>query len=251
VDPWTIGIVVVLVIGVTVIAYGAIADRRRNKRAAAEMLSPPDRAIPHFAPESAAPTYLSDLQARRRPSRATAAELTEAQRADIRRRLADPTTVSVAAGMASLDFVTDKATTWAVLDSPYVLVCAEPVTTVREILSLLEKVLPTGSPLVIVAPTLRDEVRSTLEVNAIQQTMSLIGVEADGDDLTRIARATATEPVPRADLVSGWVSLDRLGRCDRWVSTSRASHVLISAEVERGVGHAGRPDAADDRQTRS
>ncbi len=237
VDPWTIGIIVVLAIGVAVILYGALSDRRKNRRAAAEMLSPPDRAIPHFAPETPAPNYLSELQARRVPASARTPALSAAQRAEISRGFDAPSTVTVGVGMASPDFVTDKSASWAVLDDPYVLVCAEPVATVREILTVLEKVLPTGHPLVIVAPALLGEVRSTLEVNAIQQTMALLGVLAEGDDLATIVRATAATPIPRTDLLSSYVSLDRLGRCHRWVSTATTSYVL------RAVAPLG--DAAD------
>jgi hypothetical protein len=229
VDPWTIGIIVVLAIGVAVILYGAMSDRRRNRRAAAEMLSPPDRAIPHFAPQTPWPNYLSELQARRAPTTARTPGLSPAQREEISREFDAPTTVRVEVGMASLDFVTDKSATWAVLDDPYVLVCAEPVATIREILTVLEKVLPTGHPLVIVAPALLGEVRSTLEVNAIQQTMALLGVLAEGDDLATIIRATSATPIPRTDLLSSYVSLDRLGRCQRWVSTPTTSYALRAA----------------------
>jgi hypothetical protein len=229
VDPWTIGIIAVLAVGVAVILYGALSDRRKNRRAAAEMLSPPDRPIPHFAPQTPAPNYLSELQARRAPTAGRAAGLSPAQREQISRGFDAPSTVTVGVGMASLDFVTDKSATWAVLDQPYVLACVEPVATVREILTVLEKVLPTGHPLVIVAPALLGEVRTTLEVNAIQQTMALLGVLAEGDDLATIVRATSATPTPRADLLASYVSLDRLGRCARWVSTPTTTYVMREA----------------------
>src|SRR6478735_6630070 len=163
VDPWTVGIVALIVLGVVVITFGALSDRRKNRRAAREMLSPPDRSIPHFAPETPAPNYLSELQARRRPAAARSAGLSAADRQEISSRINDPATVSVPVGMASPDFVTDQPNGWAVLEHPYVLVCSEPVATVREILTVLERVLPTGRPLVVVAPALLGEVRSTLE----------------------------------------------------------------------------------------
>jgi hypothetical protein len=236
VDPWTIGIVVVIAVGLLVILYGALADRRRNKKAAAEMLSPPDRQIPHFSPETPPPQYLSELQARRRPADARSRDLSTPERAAIARLLDDPSMPQVPVGMASRDFVTDQATNWAVLDKTYVLVCAEPVATIREILALLEKVLPTGLPLVVVAPSLRGEVLFTLEVNAIRQTMPLLGVEADGDDLQRIAALTGSTPIPRSDLQSSYASLDRLGRCERWVSTPTTSYLLQASEHSDGRG---------------
>ncbi|GAA3612783.1 hypothetical protein [Microlunatus ginsengisoli] len=230
-DPWTVGIVVVIAVGVVVIVLGALSDRRKNRRAAREMLSPPDRPIPRFAPETPAPHYLSELQARRRPGGARTTELSAADRDELARRLRDPDTVSLPAGMVSPDFITDRTAGWAVLDRPYVLVCAEPITTVRELITPLEKVLPTGRPVVVVAPGLAGDVRSTLEVNAIQQTMSVLAVEAAGDVLTRIAGLVDTTPIPRADLQSSWVGLDRLGGCDRWVSTATTSYLLDRPDV--------------------
>jgi hypothetical protein len=236
VDPWIVGIVIVLLVGVVVIVYGALSDRRKNKRAAAEMLAPPDREIPHFSPHTPAPHYLSELQARRRPAGGRSTDLSTADRDSITRLIDDPATSSIAAGMVSAEFVTDHRTGWAVLDRPYVLVCAEPPTTVRELLGVLEKVLPTGNPLVIVAPSVRGEVRDMLEVNAIQQTMSLLAVEAGRDALEQVARLTDTEPVPRGDLQSSWISVDRLGRCALWVSTASRSHLIKMIDTDRDPG---------------
>ncbi len=70
-DPWTLGLVAVVVLGLALIAYGALHDRARNRRAREEMLSPPKREIPQFRPDTPAPQYLSELQARRPPADAT------------------------------------------------------------------------------------------------------------------------------------------------------------------------------------
>ena len=225
-DPWTVGIIVVIAVGIAVIAFGAVYDRRKNRRRTREMLSPPDRPIPHFAPDAPAPDYLSELQARRRPATVRSAALTTAERDEITAQLADPTTITVEVGMVSADFVTDSTRGWAVLDHPYVLACSEPIGTIREILGVLEQVMPTGRPVVVAAPDLRGDVRGTLEVNAIQQTMTLLAVQVGGDDLDRIARTAGTALIPRVDLVSGWVGVDRLGSCARWVSTATTSHLI-------------------------
>ena len=128
--------------------------------------------------------------------------------------------------MVSDAFVTDRVAGWAVLDAPYVLVCADPVSTIRELIGVLEKIMPTGRPVVVVAPALSSEVRRTLEVNAIQGTVGLIAVEADDADRSRLAELSGARPVPRDDLQSGYLALDRLGSCDRWVSTGHSSHLL-------------------------
>ncbi|HKN43267.1 MAG TPA: hypothetical protein VJW23_05040, partial [Propionibacteriaceae bacterium] len=79
-DPWSIGLIALIVVGLAAIIFGALWDRRRNKRRAAEMLAPPARSIPRFKPDAPAPHYLSDLQARRKPDDAKASDLTQAER---------------------------------------------------------------------------------------------------------------------------------------------------------------------------
>jgi hypothetical protein len=231
VDLWQVGLIAVIVIGFVLIVFGAVWDRARNQRRAREMLSPPSRSIPHFRPDAPAPHYLSDLQARRRPAASDGTPLTPEERARIKAQISDAQTVTVSTGYASRDFVTDPTSGWAVLDHPAVLVCADPVDSIRELLTVLERLLMTGTPLVVLAPDIAPEVRSTLEVNAIQQTMRLLAVTPDAATLTSLAAACGADPVDRSDRQAGYFPPERLGRCERWVSTAKASHVITSAEV--------------------
>ncbi len=230
-DPWQVGLVAVIVIGLGLIIFGALWDRSRNRRRAAEMLAPPPRNIPQFKPDAPAPHYLSDLQARRPPPNARSTELTAEERQTISRQIADAQTVTVSAGYASKDFVTDPTSGWAVLDHPAVLVCAEPVETIRELLGVLEQLIMSGTPLVVVSPGLGSEVLSTLEVNQIQHTMQLLAVTSDAAELSALATACGATIMDRADLRAGYTPPDQLGRCERWVSTAKASHVIMSADV--------------------
>ena len=47
-EPWIIGLIALVVVGLGVIVFGALHDRARNRRRAAEMLAPPPRTIPQF-----------------------------------------------------------------------------------------------------------------------------------------------------------------------------------------------------------
>ncbi len=227
-DAWQIGLIVVIVAGFGLIIFGAFWDRSRNRKRAAEMLAPPKREIPHFRPDAPAPHYLSDLQARRAPEDGASTELSADERSALKVRIAESDIVTIKTGYASKDFVTDKASGWAVLDHPRVLVCGDPVDTVRELLPVLEPMIMSKMPLVIVAPRLADEVRATLEVNQIRQTMGLLAVTPAEADLSKIAEATGAVIIDRSDRQSGYVSLDQLGQCERWVSTANASHVINS-----------------------
>jgi hypothetical protein len=233
VDPWSIGLIVLIVVGLAAIIFGALWDRRLNKRRAAEMLAPPKRTIPHFKPDAPAPHYLSDLQARRRPENAEPTDLSEAERQSISQQLVDPNTVRVDAGYASRDFVTDSSSGWAVLERPSVLVCADPIQTFRELLGTLEKLILSRSPLVIVAPAIAPEVLATLEVNAIRQTMRLLAVIGNEAGLSTIAAACQAMIIDRSDRQSGYLMPDQLGHCERWISTDTASHLVVAAETKQ------------------
>ena len=228
-DLWQVGLIVVIVVGFALVVFGAVWDRSRNRRRAREMLSPPPRTIPQFRPDAPAPHYLSDLQARRRPSGSDGTTLTTEERERIKGQIAGGQTVTVSTGYASRDFVTDPPSGWAVLDHPAVLACADPVASIRELLPVLERLMMTGTPLVVLAPDLAPEVRSTLEVNAIQQTMRLLAVTPDSAALASLAAACGADPVDRSDRQAGYFPPERLGRCERWVSTAKASHVITSA----------------------
>ena len=235
-DPWTLGLIAVLVLGLAAIVYGALHDRARNRRATAEMLSPPDRHIPRFTPETPAPQYLSELQARRAPAHATSTELAAADRDRLSTELHDPATISVGTGYASKSFVTDPSSSWAVLDDPAVLVCAAPVTSTRELLPVMERAAMSARALVIVAPSFSADVLATLEVNVIQQKLRLLAVAAkDPEALNQLAAATGATPLQRSDLQAGYVPAEQLGHGRRWVSDQRRSWVLpISPSTSSG-----------------
>jgi hypothetical protein len=227
VDPWTIGLTVVIIVGLAAIVYGALADRRKNRRAAAEMLAPPKRVIPRFQPDAKPPSYLSDLQGHRSPAGAAPTELTSQERGEIKQQLDQPGVTKINAGYASDYFVTDRASSWAVLDQPKVLLCEDHVNTIRELLPVFEKVILTKSPLVVVASHLDPDVVRTLEVNQVQQKMKVLAVNnVASTDLPLVATGCHATPVSRNDRQSGFVTVDKLGQCDRWVSTKQASYLL-------------------------
>lgn len=228
VDPWIIGLVLLVVVGLGAIVFGALFDRSRNRRRAAEMLAPPARPIPRLAADAPAPHYVSELQARRRPD--DRQPLPRSERDAIAAQLASAST-TIATGYASRDFVTDAEAGWAVLDSPRILVCHDGVASIRELLPTLEKLVVTKTPLVIVAPAIDASVRATLEVNAIRRTMALLAVIVTGeDDRQRVADRCGATIVNRSDRQSGYLPPDYLGHVDRWVSTSRESHLITFAD---------------------
>jgi hypothetical protein len=232
-DPWSIGLIVLIIAGLGAVIFGAVWDRRRNKKRAAEMLAPPARTIPQFHPDSPAPHYLSDLQARRQPDDAEPTDLSDAERQSITQQLADPHTINVDAGYASHDFITDSSSAWAVLEHPAVLVCGDAISSFRELIGTLEKLILSKTPLVVVAPSIAPDVMATLEVNTIRRTMRLLAIICDGPCLRTVATSCHALTIDRSDRQSGYLGQDHLGHCERWVSTATSSHLIIAAESKQ------------------
>jgi len=83
-------------------------------------------------------------------------------------------------GYISPYFVTDPERMEAVLEDTYVLLVGSKITAVRDLLPLLEKIMQSGKPLVIVAEDLEGEALATLVVNKIRGTFKSVSVKAPG-----------------------------------------------------------------------
>ncbi len=83
-------------------------------------------------------------------------------------------------GYISAYFVTDTERMEAVLDDAYVLVANSKIGSVKDLLPLLEKVMQSGKPLLIVAEDIEGEALATLVVNKIRGTFKSVAVKAPG-----------------------------------------------------------------------
>ncbi|WP_343600596.1 chaperonin GroEL [Mycobacterium sp.] len=83
-------------------------------------------------------------------------------------------------GYISGYFVTDAERQEAVLEEPYILLVSSKVSTVKDLLPLLEKVIQAGKPLLIIAEDVEGEALSTLVVNKIRGTFKSVAVKAPG-----------------------------------------------------------------------
>jgi chaperonin GroEL len=83
-------------------------------------------------------------------------------------------------GYISAYFVTDPERMEAVLEEPYVLLVNSKVSAVKDLLPVLEKVMQTSKPLVLIAEDLEGEALSTLVVNKIRGTFKSVAVKAPG-----------------------------------------------------------------------
>ena len=223
-DWWGIG--VILAVGIAVVIYGYIDDRRKTRERDAAMESPPKRDIPRFQPTKVAPAYLSELQARTRSDKLPSTDLNALTRTDL--KAAQAAAPRISAGIPSGGFVTDAATGWAVAADPMVAVLADEASTFRELLPLLERAQRAGRPLVLAAPGFGTDVLETLAANTVQGKAQCVPVVVDAMQSERIALLTAARPMAHSDLQAGWVPDDALGRIDTWISDRKQSW-LISA----------------------
>ena len=83
-------------------------------------------------------------------------------------------------GYISGYFVTDAERQEAVLEDPFILLVSSKVSTVKDLLPLLEKVIQAGKPLLIIAEDVEGEALSTLVVNKIRGTFKSVAVKAPG-----------------------------------------------------------------------
>lgn len=96
------------------------------------------------------------------------------------------TTVEIVEGMQfdrgyiSPYFVTNADKMQAVLESPYILLYDKKVSNMKELLPILEKVVQTGKPLLIIAEDVDGEALATLVVNKIRGSLKIAAVKSPG-----------------------------------------------------------------------
>ncbi len=83
-------------------------------------------------------------------------------------------------GYISPYFVTDSERMEAVLDDPYILLLSSKISNVKDLLPLLEKVMQSNKPLLIISEDVEGEALATLVVNKIRGTFKSVAVKAPG-----------------------------------------------------------------------
>ena len=116
-------------------------------------------------------------------------------------------------GYISHYFVTDTERMEAVLEDPYVLVVNSKISGIKDLLPLLEKVMQSGKPLLIISEDVEGEALSTLVVNKIRGTFNAVAVKAPGFGDRRKAMLQDMAVLTGATVVSEEVGLklDQVG----------------------------------------
>ena len=83
-------------------------------------------------------------------------------------------------GYTSPYFVTDPDRMEAILDDPYLLLVSGKISAIRDLVPILEKVMQTSRPMVIISEDVEGEALSTLVVNKIRGTFTSVAIKAPG-----------------------------------------------------------------------
>ena len=166
-------------------------------------------------------------------------------------------------GYISPYFVTDAERMESVLEDARILLVQGKVSSVQELLPILEKVVESGKPLLIIAEDVDGEALSTLVVNRIRGTFSSVAVKAPafGDRrkaiLEDIAILTGAQVVaPEVGLKLDQVGLEVLGSARRVVVTKDnttiidggGDHAAVADRVAQIKSEAERSDSDWDRE---
>jgi chaperonin GroEL len=145
-------------------------------------------------------------------------------------------------GYISPYFVTDAESGEAVLEEPLVLVTTQKISSIEELLPLLEKVLQASKPLLIIAEDVDGQALSTLVVNSIRKTIKVCAVKAPGFGDRRKAMLQDMAILTGGEVVAselGYkldsVGLEVLGKARRVVVTKDTTTVIDGSGTESDV----------------
>ena len=145
-------------------------------------------------------------------------------------------------GYISGYFATDMERQEAVLEDPYILLVSAKISNIQELLPLLEKVMQSGKPLLIIAEDIEGEALSTLVVNKIRGTFKSVAVKAPGFGDRRKAMLQDMAILTDGQVISEEVGLSLetadlplLGRARKVVVTKDETTIVEGAGAQSAI----------------
>ncbi|MFF5265282.1 chaperonin GroEL, partial [Actinomadura viridis] len=139
-------------------------------------------------------------------------------------------------GYLAPQFITDTDRLEAVLEDPYLLLVAGKVTANRDLIPVLEAVMGTGRPLLVVAEDIEAEALATLLLNKVRGVLRSVAVKAPGFGERRTAMLGDIAVLTGAQVISEDIglklentTLDMLGRAKRVVVTKDETTIVDGA----------------------
>ncbi|MDN5319035.1 MAG: chaperonin GroEL, partial [Thermovirga sp.] len=144
-------------------------------------------------------------------------------------------------GYVSPYMMTDAERMEASLEDAYILIHDGKISSVKDLIPLLEKVVQTGKPLLIIAEDIEGEALATLVVNKLRGVMQVVAVKAPGFGERRKAMLQDIAIVTGGQVISEDVGI-KLENADLSM-LGRAKKVRVTKEETTIVEGAGDPDA--------
>jgi chaperonin GroEL len=145
-------------------------------------------------------------------------------------------------GYISPYFSTDMERMEAVIDDPYILFCASKISSVRDMVPVLEKVMQTGKSLLIIAEDVDGEALATLVVNKIRGTFKSVAVKAPGFGERRKAMLQDMAILTGGQVITEEVglklenvTLDLLGRAKKIIVTKEETTIVEGSGEETDI----------------
>jgi len=145
-------------------------------------------------------------------------------------------------GYLSPYFVTDPERQEAILDDPVILIANQKISAVHDLVPVLEKVMQTGKPLLLIAEDVEGEALATLVVNKIRGTFTSLAVKAPGFGDRRKAMLQDLAVLTGAQVISEEIGLklenatiDLLGSARRVIATKDDTTIVDGAGAEDEV----------------
>src|SRR5918996_849591 len=145
-------------------------------------------------------------------------------------------------GYISPYMVTDQERMEAVLEDPYILIANQKIGSVRDILPVLEQVIQSGKPIIIIAEDVEGESLATLVVNKLRGTFTGVAVKAPGFGdrrkrmLEDIAILTGAEVITEEmGLKLENTKLSQLGKARRVVVDKDTTTIIDGAGDSNGI----------------
>ena len=166
-------------------------------------------------------------------------------------------------GYISPYFISDADRQEAVLEDPYLLIVNSKISSVQDMLSILEKVMQSGKPLLIIAEDVEGEALATLVVNKIRGTFQSVAVKAPGFGERRKAQLQDIAILTGATVISeevglklDGVTMDLLGKArkvviskdDTTIVEGAGGHTDVEARVKQIRNEIEKSDSDWDRE---
>ena len=142
-------------------------------------------------------------------------------------------------GYVSAYMATDMDKMEAVLEDPYILITDKKISSIQEILPLLEQIVQSGQKLLIIAEDIEGEALTTLIVNKLRGTFNVVGVKAPGYGDRRKAMLEDIAILTGGQVISDELgldlkeaTLDQLGKA-KSVKVQKENTVIVDGEGKK------------------